>query len=144
MPEFGNNSNEMLDAVDPQLVRVMERVVAVRDITVISGFRGKEEQDRLFAEGSSKKQWPDSRHNRNKHGQLRGPAIAVDIAPWNTQQIKQIPWDDEKAFIHLAGLVDAYAAIEGVKVRWGGNWDRDEIIMDDQTFQDLGHFELVT
>jgi peptidoglycan L-alanyl-D-glutamate endopeptidase CwlK len=30
----------------------------------------------------------------------------------------------------------------GVKLRWGGNWDRDGEPVTDQDFQDLVHFEL--
>jgi peptidoglycan L-alanyl-D-glutamate endopeptidase CwlK len=34
------------------------------------------------------------------------------------------------------------AAKMGIKIRWGGDWDRDEELHD-QTFFDLPHFELI-
>ena len=32
------------------------------------------------------------------------------------------------------------AAAEGIKIRWGGDWDRDNDLAD-QSFNDLVHFE---
>ena len=29
-----------------------------------------------------------------------------------------------------------------VHLRYGGDWDRDDIVVSDQTFQDLVHFEI--
>jgi len=147
VPKFGAKSLSILSTVDIRIQRVMHRVVSVRDITIISGARFEDEQNRYFDKGVSKKRWPDSRHNRTASGRVlidkADVAGAIDIAPWNTEQRKQIPWEDTKAFIHLAGIVDMAAFLEGIELRWGGNWDRDEIIMDDQTFQDLGHYEIV-
>ena len=47
-----------------------------------------------------------------------------------------------KCFYHLAGLVRATAAAHDIRVRWGGDWDGDWDL-DDQTFMDLAHFELL-
>jgi len=137
MPSFGKKSREILDTVDPRIAEIMEMVVDHRDITVLSGFRDKDEQDDLFRRGLSKTQWPNSKHNVNAEGQMHGLAIAIDIAPY------PIRWQDENEFVYVAGLVMQTAFILGYKLRWGGNWDRDDDVIDDQTFQDLGHFELI-
>ena len=42
----------------------------------------------------------------------------------------------------MAGYIQATADKLGIKIRWGGDWDSDGDL-DDQTFMDLGHFELV-
>lgn len=135
MPAFGKRSRAILDTVDPALVAVMEKVVAHRDITVISGKRGKAEQDELVARGLSKTRWPHSKHNQSRPGSSK--SLAVDIAPY------PINWLDTNDFIYVAGMVQQAAFDLGVKVRCGINWDMDNDVIDDQTFQDYGHFELV-
>ena len=75
----------------------------IRDITVICGHRGKAEQDAAFARGTSKLQWPRSKHNQM-------PSRAVDIAPY------PINWNDREAFLVLRGFVLARAAALKLKV----------------------------
>lgn len=69
----------------------------IRDITVLCGQRGKAEQDAAFTRGTSKLQWPKSKHNQT-------PSLAVDIAPY------PIYWHDREAFLVLRGFVLARAA----------------------------------
>ena len=137
MPAFGSKSRALLDTVDPRLVEILEKVVKHRDITIISGFRGKAEQDDLVRRGLSKTRWPYSKHNRNAAGEAARPAIAVDIAPY------PINWKDTNDFVYVAGMVMQAADELGYKVRYGGDWNMNGNVIDDQTFQDLGHFELV-
>lgn len=141
MPSFGRTSLERLAAVDPRLVEVCEEVIKSKDFTVISGFRGKDEQNRLYESGASTKPWPDSKHNRSATGGTSPPGCAVDVAPWFAEA-PHVRWDDENEFIYLAGMFHQAAAELGIPLRWGGNWDQDDDVIDDQTFQDLGHFEL--
>lgn len=49
---------------------------------------------------------------------------------------------DAQALAYLAGIMDAAATSLGVKIRWGGDFDRDGIIMEKGTFIDGPHFEL--
>jgi len=137
MPEFGKKSQAVLDTVDPRLQEVLERIIPHYDFSVLSGFRDKVEQDEIFRQGRSKKQWPNSKHNKNADGKTQLFSVAVDLAPY------PIDWDDEPSFLYLAGMVMQQAADLGYEVRWGGDWDQDDEILSDQTFQDLGHFELV-
>jgi peptidoglycan L-alanyl-D-glutamate endopeptidase CwlK len=132
MPLFSNASKAQLDTVDGRLRRVLERAIRYYDFTVLEGHRGEEAQNRAFAKGLSKVQWPDGNHNKK-------PSRAVDIAPF------PIDWTDSTAanerFAYLAGIVMACAKEEGVKLRWGGDWSRDGD-MRDETFRDRPHFEL--
>ena len=137
MPKFGKRSLQILDTVDPELQAVCHELVKLYDITVISGFRSKEEQDRLILEGRSKLAWPKSRHNRNRYTLTQPPSMAVDIAPY------PIDWQDTSRFVFMAGLFLGIAHERGTAVRWGGDWDRDGTILTDQNFNDLPHFELV-
>jgi peptidoglycan L-alanyl-D-glutamate endopeptidase CwlK len=137
MASFSKQSLAILDTVDPELSDICHQLVKMYDIKVLSGFRTKEEQDRLVLEGRSKVSWPKSNHNHNRFTITQQPAMAVDIAPY------PIDWQDTKRFVFMAGLFLGIAHERGVKVRWGGDWDVDGIILTDQKFDDLPHFELV-
>lgn len=133
MPTFSAESQKQLDTVDPRLRRVFERTIRYIDFTVVEGHRGKDAQNIAFARGKSQKQWPNGEHNAM-------PSKAADIAPY------PIDWSDNAAaverFSYLAGYVMACAREEGVKVRWGGDWNMDQDTRDEK-FRDRGHFELV-
>lgn len=133
MYKFGKSSEDRLESVNPDLVKVCRRVLGygILDATVVQGRRSKEDQDRAFKEGKSKLKYPQSRHNSD-------PSEAVDIAPFINGKIS---WNTHHCLV-LAGLMIAAASELGVKVRWGGNWDRDGEPVTDQTFNDLVHFEL--
>jgi peptidoglycan L-alanyl-D-glutamate endopeptidase CwlK len=137
MPRFGKQSLQILETVDPELVDICSELVKLYDIKALSGFRTKEEQDRLVLEGRSKLTWPKSKHNKNRYTITQTPSIAVDIAPY------PIDWQDTNRFVFMAGLFLGIAHERGVEVRWGGDWDSDGIILTDQKFDDLVHFELV-
>lgn len=139
MPQFSSISSQRLATCDTRLQAVMEEVIKFYDISILCGHRGKQEQDKAVAEGRSKVSWPYSKHNRF-------PSHAVDIAPYSRQQ-HGVPtinnqWDANQ-FIFMAGIVFSVADRLNIPLRWGGNWDRDEIVLTDQDFNDLPHFELV-
>ena len=133
MYKFGKSSEDRLASVHPDLVRVCRRMLGygILDATVVQGRRSKEDQDRAFKEGKSKLKYPQSKHNSD-------PSDAIDIAPFINGKIS---WNTQHCLV-LAGLMLAAASELGVKVRWGGNWDRDGEPVTDQTFNDLVHFEL--
>ena len=133
MYKFGKSSEDRLSSVHHDLVRVCRRMLGygILDATVVQGRRSQEDQDRAFKEGKSKLKYPQSRHNSD-------PSEAVDIAPFVNGKVS---WNTQHCLV-LAGLMLAAASELGVKVRWGGNWDRDGEPVTDQTFNDLVHFEL--
>ena len=114
-------------------MRVVRRALGwgVIDFGVAIGHRGQVAQDAAFASGASKKKWPNGNHNAY-------PSRAVDLTVLVNGKIQwtpRAPWDI------LAGVMLAAAAEEGVRIRWGGDWDSDRDVTD-QDFNDLGHFEL--
>ena len=126
MPRFGKRSQQRLRGVDARLVSVLNEVVKHYDITILEGKRTEARQRELVAKGASKPM-------KSKH--LEGKAI--DVAPY------PIPdWDDTYQFIYMAGRVMQEADRLKVHLRYGGDWDRDDIVVSDQTFQDLVHFEI--
>jgi len=142
MPHFGLTSRERLETCHPWLQTIANELIKYLDVTVVCGRRGKEEQDRAFAEGRSKLPWPKSKHNvadENGNEIPNGLSRAIDLAPY--VKGKGIVWKKKSAAV-MAGMVLLIAAQKGIKVRWGGDWDMDQDF-EDQTFEDLWHFELV-
>ena len=132
MAKFGSTSRQRLSQCDWALQSLMERVVEIRDISVVCGRRGKEEQNRMFDAGNSKLRWPDGNHNAVEPAAL---VRAVDIVPWPEQYV------DPMTMIHVAGIVLGVAAEMNIPIRWGGDWNGNEDL-NDQDFKDLWHFEL--
>lgn len=131
MPSFGQKSVELLSQCDRRLYDIASDAIKIMDFTVITGHRNQAEQDADFAAGRSKLRWPDGKHNAT-------PSLAMDLCPYRNG----LQWNDKEAFYLLAGIVLAIAALRGIKIRWGGDWDSD-FDLHDQSFMDLGHFEIV-
>lgn len=129
MPQFSEQSWQALSTCHCDLKMVMQEAIKHYNFSVLEGHRGKERQERLVAEGKSQVHWPDSKHNST-------PSLAVDVAPW------PVDWQNEARFYLLAGYILGIASQMGVELRWGGDWDQDGSITDNE-FDDLGHFELV-
>jgi len=68
---------------------------------------------------------------------IASPARAVDVVPY------PIDWDDREGFYAFGGFVKGVASQKGIKIRWGGDWDSDNDLHD-QNFIDLPHFELAS
>lgn len=137
MPEykFGNTSRGRLAQIDDRLVCVLEAALTIVDFTILEGHRDEEKQNRMVAEGKSKLSWPKSKHNSL-------PCRAVDIAPYPVDWVSDEPNDKAmERFAHLAGIVRGIGKGMGVKIRWGGDWDRDGELKDN-TWDDLPHIEL--
>lgn len=120
---------EALKSCDMRLQLVLNAAIKHMDFSILEGHRGKAEQDEAYRTGKSKVRWPNGMHNKV-------PSLAVDIAPF------PIDWSDTERFVYFAGFIMGVAASHDVKLRWGGDWDRDTEV-EDETFRDLGHFELV-
>lgn len=133
MNTLSKSSIKKLKTCDTQLQEIVNAVTEIMPIQVIEGKRSKKRQDRLFAIGRSKLQWPDSKHNVKESDEL---SDAVDIAP------KPIDWNDMERFFFLAGVVFGVGGCLNIKVRWGGDWNQN-LDFKDQNFRDLVHFELV-
>lgn len=80
----------------------------------------------------------------------RPMAMAADIYAYHPdKEIRTALAYDKASLAYIAGiLVSTSISLFQSKrashvLRWGGNWDRDGVIIQDQTFQDLPHFELV-
>lgn len=132
MARFSVQSLTRLESCDIRLVRLFMKVIDDFNCAVICGYRGEEEQNEAFRTGHSQCRFPQSNHNKI-------PSLAVDVLPWPVTY--GAPKYAKRCYL-LAGVVLAHAKRMNIDLRWGGDWDRDTEI-DDQTFDDLAHFELV-
>jgi len=151
MPSFSQTSKDRLDQCDKPLQDIFNFVIYYRDCTVITGHRGKEEQDQKVAEGRSHTPYPNSKHNSS-------PSMAVDVMPWYSQaphvRWPQHPdkalqllhsgeWDEHRfldniktwqELFNFSGFVLGVGADMGVGMRWGGHF---------KSLFDSEHYEIV-
>lgn len=112
---LGDRSLERLLSCDIELQRLVHAIaedidarpgLLVHDITVVCGHRGKKDQDHCFAVGTSKLEWPHSKHNAY-------PSLAVDLAPYPTDWTAK----GRPAFEELRKRVQAVANDLNIKIR---------------------------
>lgn len=120
MPSFSTKSSKILSTCHPDIQFVLNEAIKIVDFSVIDGYRGQYRQNKYYWNGSSKLQFPNSKHNRK-------PSLAVDIIPWPTQ------YSNKYEFYRLAGVILAVAACNNINIEWGGDWN---------SFQDMPHFEI--
>jgi hypothetical protein len=129
MQKFSQKSLDELATCDRRLQVIMDEAIQHIDVAVICGNRGEEAQNKAFADGKTKLKWPESKHNSK-------PSKAMDVVP------NPVDWNDLKRFIYMAGIIMGIAACKGIKLRWGGDWNSNDLLSDEK-FPDLAHFELV-
>ena len=129
MPKFGKRSKERLATCDERLQKVFNEVINYVDCSVLEGHRGEERQEKLFKDGKTKVHYPNGRHNAN-------PSRAVDVVPY------PVDWDDRERFHLFAGFVLGIAYSMDISLRWGGDWNQN-FEVDDNQFDDFPHFELI-
>ena len=140
MNKFSANSLAQLSTCHEELQSLFNQVLQYRDCTITCGFRGEWDKNNAFRSGASKVRWPNGKHNTF-------PSMAVDAFPY-MPELKKIDFKDLTAIAAFAGrvlqLADELFEAGSMKhrLRWGGDWDGDGR-SNDQTFMDLGHFELV-
>jgi peptidoglycan L-alanyl-D-glutamate endopeptidase CwlK len=141
MPKFGLKSEGNLTQVHPHLVQVFRRVIEFFDHSILGGVRSVEQQRKNVAAGLS--QTMNSMHLP----QSDGLSHAIDAAPYpqhwddelNTKSRRvYTPW--EAQLFYFAGVVVGYGHAMGVKIRYGGDFNRNNNVMDSK-FEDLDHFE---
>jgi hypothetical protein len=122
-------SLDRLASCDASLQQLVRDVARTFPCMVLEGHRGEAAQNAAYATGKTKLRWPQGKHNSL-------PSRAVDLAP------TPIDWNDRERFTLFAGFVMGTAAARGIRLRWGGDWNRN-FQVSDNSFDDLVHFELV-
>jgi len=126
---FGRRSRIALDTCELPLKLLAHKAIATSpmDFSIICGHRGKADQDKAVKDGTSKVQWPHSKHNS-------WPSMAFDAVPY------PLDWDDLDSFKALGEHIKATWSSMDEKDKlnhdlvWGGDW---------KNFKDYPHFEIV-
>jgi len=131
MPKFSEQSLSKLETCDYRLIQLFKEVIKRYDCAIVCGHRGEQDQNDAYDKGHSKLKFPKSKHNKF-------PSRAIDAAPYIPG--KGIVWKANQCYT-FAGFVMGMAASMGIPIRWGGDWDMDTDV-NDQNFNDLVHFEI--
>lgn len=144
MNKFSANSLDNLNSCEPDLMDVF--LLAIQrsciDFGVSEGHRSVARQQALYEQGRTKPghivTYIDGINKKSKHNEY--PSKAADIFAWVSGKVSY----EVKDLCYIAGVVMSCAQELAVDMRWGGNWDRDGIIIADQNFIDLPHFEILS
>ncbi len=139
MPELSEFSLGNLNTCRSEIIDVVQIVAKEFDIRVLEGRRAWARQEELLLAGKTTKAGGESAHNppllADGTEDPNWLSDAVDIVPY------PIDWNDAKRFIYMAGLMIGVGRTLNINLLWGGNWDDDQVIIDDQNFDDLPHFQ---
>jgi peptidoglycan LD-endopeptidase CwlK len=138
---FGERSSGNLAGVHPLLVEIATEALqnSASDFTVICGHRDKAGQDAALRAKTTKVAYPNSAHNQLDPATGKPRSCAIDVIPYPFTG-----WEDKAMFAAWKQIADAMfaaAAKRKVKLRWGGDFNRDG----DKTTKDSWdspHFEL--
>ena len=128
---WSNRSKAQYDTLHPDLQWILDTILEeVADISIIEGYRNEERQNSLYPDFTQLK-YPNGKHNKY-------PSIAVDIQPYPVPERREKLW---AALAYIAASAIQIGKRRGIVVRWGGDWDSDGDLTD-QNFDDLYHLEL--
>lgn len=162
MPIFSEKSLVYLNECHPILQMAAHSVIQYVDFKVICSARNEADQLKAFNSGASKLKWPNGKHNcirafpelerqtaHKKWPMVPEYSMALDIIPYPIPKQGNI-WDEKYAYrfsyiIAHFNMCIYQMFLDGLSSyipRTGCDWDGDGDL-DDQTFNDLGHIELI-
>lgn len=131
MRNWSRVSKERLDTCTAEVQWLMTTIRdEVADISILSGHRDEATQNSLYPK-YTKLRFPDGKHNKL-------PSEAVDFNVYPKPDTKAKQW---AALAYVAGRAIEIGKRRGLTVRWGGDWDGDGDLTD-QNFDDLFHLEV--
>src|SRR5512142_193662 len=132
---FGTISEYNLSSCSPTIQRLMRECIRRApkwlDFAITCGHRNQVDQDRAYRDGTSKKQWPNSKHNSL-------PSRAVDVRP--AAPFSAEDWNDKLRFARLIGFIECVAIDLGIPIRVGLDFSGDGRSIDEK-FLDIPHIE---
>jgi len=150
---YSASSQSRLHTCEPELIEVFEYVLPVFDHTILEGARTYERQEELYYGTPQRTKTLKSKHVVVKPGEL---SHAVDAVPypfsWDFEgellaAVRRGDQEETRRILHhiqrwslFVGHVLMAAAALFVPLRWGGDWDGDKDLAD-QDFDDWPHFE---
>jgi peptidoglycan L-alanyl-D-glutamate endopeptidase CwlK len=141
MHRLSKTSKGRLNSCNDDIQIIVNAAISVSrvDFGIAEGHRSVEKQQEYFKAGKSR---VDGIKIKGKHNY--SPSQAFDIYGWVAGKINY----EKETMCYLAGLIVGVSEMlykDGKtdhKLRWGGNWDKDGIILKDQSFDDMPHFEI--
>lgn len=112
---MNKTSLRKLGTCHPDMIRLATEVDKEFPIQCICGERDEVEQNRAYNAGTSKKKYPDSKHNRR-------PSLAGDFVPDPDKNPATLDWGDMDAFAMMNEVFQRVADRLGIKIRQGKTW----------------------
>lgn len=156
--DFGKGSQEELSQCHEDLILIHYGAIRVSpiDYGIAEGKRSMKRARMLFETGASQLNPDKGQYSKHLGRDLDynldddGIAWATDIYIWHKDiTIRRKLNNHMPTFSLVAGVIISVAnelyksGKIAHRVRWGGNWDSDQMILIDQGFNDGPHFELV-
>lgn len=130
MRTWSRKSQAVRNSLCCELVLLVDDLLYYMDVSLTTGHRNKQDQNDLYPV-FTKVRWPNGKHNRL-------PSKAVDMQPYPYPKSEN---SLRAALGYMAGLSTLIAERHGFKIRWGGDWNRNGDVTD-QEFNDLFHIEV--
>jgi len=138
--KFSKKSLDNLVGVHPDLRDLVQEAMALQimDFAVNEGLRSLDRQKELVATGKSKTM--NSKHLKQPDG--FGHAVDLYPSPIDMAAVNKGSAQEIIRFGVLYGIIATLAVKNGIKVRWGSDWNGDGQTLDHKFF-DAPHIELV-
>lgn len=150
VPVFSTHSLHNRSQMHPHMRAVADELIKHVDFSIDEAWRGDTAQQAAFDSGASRAKPGQSKHNTvDEKGQpcaeaahfVPFPRPAAPKSEDPVERAKEVA-REWREYAYFAGAVNLCAAMVGVKLRWGGDWN-DNWRTADNTFNDLQHFELI-
>ncbi len=131
MNRLGNRSNKNIKNIDPRLAVIIGAVLAEGnvDFTVTYGFRTKQEQQSLYAQGRTKPGNIVTNCDGVKKKSYHQTGKAIDFIPYPFNG----DWNDVAPFKKVGDELVRVGKALGYNCSYGGNWT---------SFKDWPHFQI--
>jgi peptidoglycan L-alanyl-D-glutamate endopeptidase CwlK len=131
---FSKRSLDNLKGVNPKLTQVVYRALELTDIdfAVVDGLRTEKESAKNRDKGTSY-------IKRSKHED----GLAVDLTPIANGKAVEGKESDWPYFGQLSKWMFLAANELGVKIAWGGDWEKVKVNGEWRAFKDGYHYELI-
>lgn len=133
--KLGRTSSRRLSTCCPAIQEIVRAAAndpnCPCDFGVVCGGRGKDAQEKAFAEGKSNARWGSSDHNVMKGD--KPYSMGVDLAPYSSA-LRNYIWEDDELYAALALHLMTTASKLGYRLEWGGNYT---------SIKDMPHYSLL-
>ncbi|GLI54765.1 hypothetical protein PM10SUCC1_02800 [Propionigenium maris DSM 9537] len=131
MNRLGSRSNKSIKNIDPKLAVIIGAALAEGnvDFTITSGFRTKQEQQTLYAQGRTKAGKRVTNCDGVKKKSYHQTGKAIDFIPYPFDN----DWNDTEQFRQVGEELLRVGQLLGYNCSYGGHW---------KLFEDWPHFQI--